>query len=150
MFFANAAIAEKYNYLDEKFVVAYKWLRETDIAALPIGKYPILGEEVVASVQEYTTVPEEQKKFEAHEKYFDVQYLVSGVERFGVCKTDGLKEAERHDERDLIFFENPELYGSVILKQGDLIVVAPEDAHRPGCAAGEPMAVKKVVVKVKI
>ena len=31
MFFSNVSIAEKYNYLEEKFTCAYKWLAETDI-----------------------------------------------------------------------------------------------------------------------
>ena len=44
MFFANVSIAEKYDYLDEKFRAAYKWLRETDIKSLPEGSYPILGD----------------------------------------------------------------------------------------------------------
>ena len=33
---------------------------------------------------------------------------------------------------------------------GDLIVVAPEDAHKPRCVAGAPCQVKKVVVKVAV
>ena len=38
----------------------------------------------------------------------------------------------------------------VLLLPGDMIVVAPEDAHKPRCAAGEPEFVRKVVVKVKV
>ena len=34
MFFSNVSIAEKYNYLEEKFTCAYKWLAETDIQSL--------------------------------------------------------------------------------------------------------------------
>ena len=48
MFFSNISIAEKYNYLEEKFTCAYKWLAETDINALPAGSYPIMGDTVVA------------------------------------------------------------------------------------------------------
>ena len=55
MFFANISIAEKYNYLEEKFTRAYKWLAETDIKSLPEGSYPIWGDKVIANVQEYTT-----------------------------------------------------------------------------------------------
>ena len=57
MFFSNISIAEKYNYLEEKFTCAYKWLAETDINALPAGSYPIMGDTVVANIQEYTTIP---------------------------------------------------------------------------------------------
>ncbi len=40
--------------------------------------------------------------------------------------------------------------GSVLLEEGDLIIVAPEDAHKPRCVAGVPCQVKKVVVKVAL
>lgn len=150
MFFSNLSIAEKYNYLDDKFKAAYRWLRETDLKALPEGKYPIVGDRVYASVQEYTTEPWEKRSFESHFKFFDIQYMVTGDEVFGVCKTEGLHMKERHEESDLYFYDEPEMSGSVLLKEGDLIVVAPEDAHKPRCAAGSPAAVKKVVIKVAV
>lgn len=150
MFFANIAIAEKYDYLNDRFKAAYKWLRETDIKSLAAGSYPILGKEVVASVQDYTTSPKEERRFEAHDKFFDIQYMVSGEEMFGVCKRDTLTMTEKNEEKDLMFFEEPALSGEVYLKEGDLIVVAPEDAHKPRCAAGRPMAVRKVVIKVAL
>ena len=75
-------------------------------------------------------LPASQGSFETHEKYFDIQYMVSGREQFGVCKRDGLVEKERNEAGDLIFYEEPEFSGSVFLEEGDLIVVAPEDAHK--------------------
>ena len=62
MFFCNVSIAEKYNYLDEKFTVAYKWLAETDIKNLPEGFYPLMGDDVIAGVQEYSTSPWEERR----------------------------------------------------------------------------------------
>ncbi len=91
MLFSNISVAEKYDYLEDKFRAAYEWLKVTDIRSLPAGSYPVKGDMVVANVQEYTTFPAEQGSFETHEKYFDIQYLVSGREQFGVCKRDGLK-----------------------------------------------------------
>lgn len=150
MLFSKIEIAEKYDYLEEKFRKGYEWLRETDINSLPEGRYPISGEAVVANVQEYTTFPENEVFFESHEKYFDIQYMVSGREMFGICKRDGLKVKEKKEENDLIFYEHPKLSGAVLLEEGDFAVVAPEDAHKPRCAAGEPCKVKKVVIKVEI
>ena len=106
MFFSNVSIAEKYNYLEEKFTCAYKWLAETDIQSLAVGSYPIMGDTVVANVQEYTTFPASQGSFETHEKYFDIQYMVSGREQFGVCKRDGLVEKERNAAGALIFMRS--------------------------------------------
>ncbi|MEY8354248.1 YhcH/YjgK/YiaL family protein [Lachnospiraceae bacterium 54-53] len=150
MLFANISIAEKYDYLEEKFRLAYRWLENTDIHSLLAGSYPVMGEAVVANVQEYTTFPADEGLFETHEKYFDIQYVVSGREQFGICKREGLKVKERREESDLILYEEPEHCGTVLLEEGDLIVVAPEDAHKPRCMAGEPCKVKKVVVKVAL
>lgn len=150
MFSCHINISTKYDYLSEKFKAGYKWLAETDIKALADGSYPILGDEVVASVQSYTTEPAEKRRFEAHNKYFDIQYIAEGQEYFGVCRREGLKESEARPEKDLYFFEDPELSGMILLREGDLIVVEPEEAHKPKCAAGAPMKVKKVVIKVKI
>ena len=134
MYFAPISQATKYNYLDDKFQAAYKWLAETDLDNTPAGSYPIC-EGVTANVQEYTTFPASEGSFETHDKFFDIQYVISGKEQFGVCKREGLVLKEDHPENDLKF---------------DMIVVAPEDAHKPRCAAGEPEFVRKVVVKVKV
>jgi len=91
MFFTNIKLAEKYNYLNEKFLAAYDWLRNNDLKALEPGKYEIIGDDVVANVQVYDTLPVEEKRFEAHDKFFDIQCLVEGVEFFGVCSRDSLK-----------------------------------------------------------
>ncbi|MDO5401854.1 MAG: YhcH/YjgK/YiaL family protein [Eubacteriales bacterium] len=149
MFFSNVSIAEKYNYLDEKFKAAYKWLAETDIKSLDEGAYPIV-DGVTANVQKYETIPAADGKFETHEKFFDIQYMAVGKEQFGVCKRDGLEVSEKYDEKDLIFYKEPKLSGTVLLEEGDLIVVAPEDAHMPRIQADGPEDVVKVVVKVAL
>ena len=150
MFFTNIKLAEKYNYLNEKFLAAYEWLRNNDLKTLEPGKYEIMGDNVFANVHEYNTLPVEEKKFEAHDKFFDIQCLVDGVEFFGLCNREGLIVSEARPENDIVLYEKPEVYGHVILYPGDFIVVAPEDAHMPGCALASPAAAKKVVVKVRV
>lgn len=150
MFNTHISIAEKYDYLAPKFRAAYKWLAETDLAAVADGKYPILGDEVVADVQSYTTQPESERRFETHDQHFDIQYMAEGEEFFGVCSRDGLKLLESKPERDAEFWSSPEKFSMVLLKKGDFIVVASEDAHKPRCAAGSPAKVRKVVVKVRV
>ena len=149
MYATTIALAEKYNYLDDKFKAAYAWLRDTDIAALSAGSYPVC-EGVTANVQEYTTFPASEGSFETHDKFFDIQYVISGKEQFGYCKREGLVLKEEQPENDLKFYQEPALSGTMLLLPGDLIVVAPEDAHKPRCCADGPEFVRKVVVKVKV
>lgn len=51
MLTTNLALAEKYDYLSEKFQKAFAFLRETDLEALPVGNVPIEGDEIYANVQ---------------------------------------------------------------------------------------------------
>lgn len=149
MFFSPLKLATKYNYLEEKFQAAYKWLAETDLEHTSVGSYSVC-EGVTANVQEYDTFPAEEGSFETHDAYFDIQYVISGKEQFGYCKREGLVLKEDRPENDVKFYEEPALSGTVLLLPGDLIIVAPEDAHKPRVAADGPEFVRKVVVKVKV
>lgn len=151
MLTTNLKLADKYNYLSEKFMKAYQFLRTTDLDALPVGITEIDGKEIFANVQEYTTMPWEKCLFEAHDQYFDIQYVVSGKEMFGYVKREGLKESVPYDkENDLVFFEEPQNCGRILLEAGDFAIVPPEDAHKPRCMADGSCKVKKIVLKVKI
>ena len=54
------------------------------------------------------------------------------------------------EEKDIVFYEDPAVDGSVLLQAGEYVVLAPEDAHKPRCAAGECAPVKKIVLKVPV
>lgn len=149
MYASKISLATKYNYLEEKFSMAYKWLENTDITALSAGAYPIC-DGVTANVQEYTTIDPSTGYFESHEKFFDIQYMVSGIEQFGICDRDGLTVRSADPDNDMVLYEEPGHSGSILLAPGDFVVVAPEDAHKPRCIEKEACAVKKVVVKVRV
>lgn len=151
MLTGNLNVVEKYDYLEEKFRKGYDFLRTADLKALPVGRVDIDGDDIYASVQEYTSLNADTCRFEAHNRYFDIQYVVEGEEQFGYAKRADLTEEVPYDEtNDIVFFCEPEEAGTVLLKAGDCIVVAPEDAHKPRCQAKEACKVKKIVIKVKV
>lgn len=151
MLTGSLKIADKYNYLDETFKRGYDFLRNTDLRALPLGRVDIDGEKLYASVQEYETMDEKTCKFEAHNQYFDIQYVVEGEEQFGYAKREDLEEEGPYSEKDdIVFFKEPAISGTVLLKAGDCAVVAPEDAHKPRCMAGASTKVRKIVLKVRV
>ncbi len=59
---------------------AAEWLRAFD-PALPDGRHPVDGERVFALVSSYATGPSTEKRFEAHRRHADVQWIASGAER---------------------------------------------------------------------
>ena len=152
MFAASIKIAKKYDYLEEKFAKAYDWLKNNDITSMKDGRYEILpGDECFALVQRYTTKPHAEARFEAHDKYFDIQYLAEGVESFGVATREGAKLEESNVEGDCYFVADPEVFTDVNLQKGDFVVVPPEEIHQPRAAyQDKPVPVVKVVVKVKL
>ena len=152
MLTTNLSLAEKYNYLDEKFKKAFAFLRRTDLDTLPMGNMPIDGEEVYASVQSYTTMAAADCPFESHKNYFDVQYVVMGEEAFGYAPVALLTPSMDYDPaRDLIFYKEPAESGVVQLKAGDFAIVPPEDGHAPRrMSPSGSCSVKKIVVKVRI
>lgn len=148
MFACNIKDVERHDYLSENFKLAYKWLAETDLDSIEVGSYP-LNDDVTANVQEYTTAPASEHLFETHDEFYDIQYLISGIEAFGVCEREGLTPKEYHPEMDIVFYEEPEHASMLVMHPGDLIVVPCEQAHKPRCSVDGDVFVRKVVVKVR-
>lgn len=151
MFSISNGLEYKYDFTQKKFRLAFDFLKRKDLADLPVG-WINLGEGVRASVQRYTSFGWDENRFETHKKYFDVQYVVEGMEYCGVCGRQELGAlAVPYDaENDVEFYEEPENCGKVFLNAGDFIVLAPEDAHKPRCAVGEGIPIKKIVIKVPV
>lgn len=145
-------LAEKYDYLGDKFKKAFTFLRETNLSELPVGNTPIDGEAVFANVQSYTTMPAEECPFESHRTYFDLQYVAEGEECFGYEPVENLTPSMEYDtEHDLIFYQEPSESGAVVMKAGDFAIVPPEDGHAPRrMTVNGPCKVKKIVVKIRV
>lgn len=128
---------------------ALNYLKENDFTAMEPGVYEIEGKLMYAQVFDAETGPVSEKRPEVHEKYLDVQFLASGREKLGITPDTGNYEIdEKIEERDLIFYKSVENEGFITAAPGCFCVFFPSDVHRPACADGEPMTVRKVVVKV--
>lgn len=151
MFSMKNGLEAKYDFRERKFQIAFDFLKRKDLAELPVG-WIELEEGVRASVQRYTSFKWDENRFETHEKYFDVQYVIEGMEYCGVCKREELGDVAvpYDEENDIEFYEEPSNYGKVFLNAGDFIVLAPEDAHKPRCAVDAQIPIKKIVVKVPV
>ncbi|MCR4676557.1 MAG: YhcH/YjgK/YiaL family protein [Sphaerochaetaceae bacterium] len=141
----------KYDFKAKKFQLAFEFLKRKDLADLPDGTTE-LGEGVRASIQHYNSIDWDAGKFEAHERYFDIQYVMEGSEYCGVCDRAALGEVieEYNETKDVTFYADPAHYSKVLLNSGDFIILGPEDAHKPSVKVDKSIPMKKVVVKVPI
>ena len=134
----------------ERWEKAFSFLKDSDLKNMSLGKHELDGDNLFATVSEYTTKNEEDSRYEAHRKYADIQYLICGQERIGIAALDSITMLAPYDSlKDFIslnttkpvyFDASPEKF----------FIFFPDDAHSPGVKKGENSKVRKVVVKVRI
>jgi len=133
---------------NKKIYKALSFLKENDFTDVAVGRYELDGETIYYMVQEFVT-EKERPVCEAHKRYIDIQYIVSGEEAMGCAHIDTEKTlVEENIEKDYCFYECD--CEKVNLFKGDFIIFYPEDLHKPCLAVSNPAKCKKVVVKVKI
>ncbi|HAZ03504.1 MAG: hypothetical protein A2W90_13860 [Bacteroidetes bacterium GWF2_42_66] len=138
-----------YAGLGERIAIALKYIAETDFSGIEKGKYVIDGDLIYAVVNEYETKPEADSKIEAHRKYIDVQFIVSGEEAMGYAPlTNQEPNVAYNDEKDFAFYNVP--VTRLTFEPGMFAIYYPHDLHQPGVSTGKTSTVKKVVVKVKL
>ncbi len=145
------AFAISYFKNRERWDKAFNYLKTTDLKALELKRYDIDGDNLYVAVSEYLSKNEEDARYEAHQKYIDIQYVVSGNELIGVGPVsqkqdvlvpyDPAKDIEFMTVRDGVNNKaTPEKF----------FIFFPSDLHRPGLKDGVNAQVRKVVVKVKV
>ncbi len=139
----------KYFSLGKRFETGFKYLLETDLTKITDGKYDIEGDDVFVLVSSYETKRPTEKLPEAHRKYADIQFIVSGNENIGYAHLENQNiKIEYNEEKDIIFYDEVSFY--IKLPKGKFAVFLPDDIHMPGILDGEVMQVKKAVVKVRL
>jgi biofilm protein TabA len=142
--------AARYYTLHPLFRTAFDYLRQFPTGT-PDGRHPIDGDRLYALPQSYETAPASEKRFEAHRRFIDIQYVLSGEEVIYHAPTERLEVSDAyHDERDVVFFRDPPAASPTLLRSGDFTIYFPHDGHKPGCVNGAPRAVRKIVIKVAV
>ena len=111
---------------------------------------PRLADCVVGGFR-YATGSREERRFEAHKKYIDVQVLLEGEECIEVSLERDLATLESYDaQREVMFLKAPEHVASLPMRPGWFAILYPHDIHRPGCHLGGKRNVRKIVMKVAV
>jgi len=140
---------DAYKGIHPGVIKGLKLLRDMDFSAIGDGRHEIDGENLFILLQSYNTKPENDTP-EAHKKYIDIQYLISGQELVGVGPLEEMiQEAEARPDGDIWFYHGP--VSQILLSGERFIVLWPGDAHAPCIAVdGVPAHCRKCVVKVKV
>lgn len=141
----------RYTGLGDRLARAMHYLQQTDFTTMTPGKYEVEGDNIFAIVNEFTTKPHDACEPETHRKYIDIQFMVSGKERFGWAPLlDQQALAPYSEENDLLLYQTENLNLNYLdLSAGMFIIFYPTDIHMPEICVHEPELVKKVVMKIK-
>ncbi|MCG3181466.1 MAG: Toxin-antitoxin biofilm protein TabA [Phycisphaerae bacterium] len=153
MIFDRIENARAYAKLGPAFARALAYLAETDFSKVPLEKQKLDGDRVFAIPQKYQPKQPADAKWEAHRKYIDIQFIVSGHERMGYAplSADPPVKTEYNAEKDVIFFS---ARGDLLdAGPGTFAIFTPQDIHAPSIAPAAPHLsgeVHKIVVKVAV
>ena len=138
---------EKIKELDAS---CYEFIKNRDMASLEIGRYDLENGSYVL-IQSYTSKLRSTAKYESHEKYYDIQYVISGKEIISMIPVEKLVVSQAYDsEKDIAFYENSFEGIDHVLTDGDFLIIAPSDGHMPGICADAQSIIKKAVFKVPV
>ena len=139
----------RYASLGKRFAKAFELLKTGNLTAKEAGNYEVDGKKLYYMVQSYNTKPKEERRFESHRVYADIQVVFSGREAMGLIPAAGLEVKTPYDEaKDIMFFATPEDYTELKMVAGEFVVLFPGEAHMPQCQWNGPAQVSKVVFKV--
>ena len=141
----------QYKGISKNLDCAITYLLQTDFTKMAAGRYPVQGDDVFALVQTPDTRKRADARWESHEEYIDIQYLLCDTEKIGFQNTGLLTVSQAYDtQKDIAFYQDNGQGFFVNLVPDTFVVCFPTDAHMPLICAEQTQQIKKVVIKVKI
>ena len=145
MIIDNIKNASKYFGLGKGFEEALTFLANYNGKADEKADIPVC-EGVMVKCRPYMTKPAQECAFEAHEKYADIHFVVSGCECIGYAPTGSLTETRRDESKDMVWLEGEGV--NLPLNAGDFMITLPDDAHMPCIQQNESVFCAKLVAKI--
>lgn len=127
---------------------ALEFLRGLGPKAHLEGQAELGGGRIRANPVQLTTRAPAECRYEAHRRYLDLHYTVSGVERISVRPVEGLEPLAPFDAGADIGFYSGAPGVDFLVGPGQFLVCWPGEAHQVGMMAGAPGPVEKIVVKI--
>jgi len=140
--------SDRYAALHPLFQRAFEYIRDTDLYALAPGRYPIVGDDLIAIVERVPGKVREQARLECHRRYIDIQLVLGGIDEMGWKPlAECLNPVSDYSgEKDIQFFHDAPA-SWVATPPDHFCIFFPDDAHAPLVSRDE---VHKVIFKVAV
>ncbi len=140
--------ASRYTPLHPGFAAAFEFLRTAKLADLAAGRHEIDGDRLYVVMNRQPGRGRTDAKFEAHRRYIDIQFGISGTDEIGWRALSACSQPTGpfDETKDVWFFQDPAETWLVVPPQS-FAIFYPEDVHAPLGGTGDLV---KAVVKVAV
>ena len=146
----NDEIQNKSLAKDIRFCIEFAKKNENKILSLVNGSYDVGYNNIKMNLGKYFTKSENEKFWESHKKYLDVQIMINGTEKVAINDIRDMKVKSFDEEKDLTILEGNKAF-DIVMKTGDVLVFFPNDVHKPELNVSEndnSGNIRKIVTKV--
>jgi len=141
--------AKQYNANKAVWDKVFAYLKNTDLDALPVGKYAVEGTTATVSVTDNPTKEYDKTTWESHRKFIDLQYVITGAEKMAAAPIAALKITEPYiDAKDVAHYEGTGTQYEA--RQGAFFLFFPTDGHRVNIKVDGVEHDKKIVIKIPV
>ena len=138
-----------YKGMNKNLDTAIDFILSHDLNELPMGKTVVDGDNVYINVMDAKAQPVEERAYEIHKNYMDIQMDLVGVERIDTGDCTRMNCGEYNAEKDIAKVTAEDL-AECIIGPENFIVCMPNEPHKPNIAVTEDVILKKAVCKVHI
>ena len=140
--------ANRYAAIHPGFAAAFEYLRTANLNDLAAGRHEIDGDCMYVVINRQPGRGHAGAKFEAHRRYIDIQYGISGTDEMAWRALPACSQpAGPFDEqKDVGFFQDP-AQTWLVVPPGSFAIFFPNDVHAPLGGQGDLV---KAVMKVAV
>lgn len=127
-------------------------IAEDDFSNCVVGERYFINEDLFFFRASVTAKDHPEYRLEAHEQWIDIQYTLTGTEKFIVGLRSELQLVIPYNsDKDIMWFE-PKVDSNIyehINHQGEYVIFFPEECHEPENLAFDD-TIEKIVFKVRV
>ncbi|MBZ9577540.1 YhcH/YjgK/YiaL family protein [Patescibacteria group bacterium] len=111
------------------------FIKDKNLLDLSESEIEIKGRNLFVKALRYFPKLAEERNFETHKIYTDVQIIVKGVEKIQITNKENLKEEieDKKDREDFQLFTASGDISEIIAKESNFVVFFPGEPHKPSC-----------------
>ena len=138
-----------YKGMNPNLDTAIDFITSHDLNELPLGRTVVDGDNVYINVMDAKAFPVEERFYELHKNYMDIQMDLVGVERIDTGDCTKMTSGEYNEAKDLAKVTAEDLAECIIGPENFIVCMANEP-HKPNIAVTDDVVLKKAICKVHI